>query len=64
MMILILRERGSLDSFFVDSPLKKVITFVKENTYLWNEQEEKLPVLQFTDYEVSLIDDVIRKSTH
>jgi hypothetical protein len=60
-MINLLRERGALALYFLDSPLKMVIHFIRNNSKIWNEQDAKLPVLKFTDYEVLIVDGIINK---
>ena len=60
-MIIMLQDRGALAYFFLNSPLKMLIYFIKNNLSIWNGQAAKLPVLQFSDYEVLQIDSVINK---
>jgi len=60
-LILILRERGALAPCFWDSPLKKMKNFIQENLCIWNGQESKLPVLKFTNKEISIIDTILGK---
>jgi len=60
-MINLLRERGALSHKFTKSPLKMVTEYIRNNSNIWNEQINKLPVLKFTENEVKKIDNIINK---
>jgi len=58
-IIIYLKKRGGLDSYFLDRPLSKTIFFIKDNQHIWGAQLNKLPILKFTSDEVLKIDDMI-----
>ena len=58
-MIKILRSRECIDCYLLDSPLESTINFMKDHDYLWGDQYSKFPILLFSDYHISYIDNYL-----
>jgi len=61
--IRLLNTSGWLDAKIIKHPLLFVRNFMRENTKIWTEQiklsPDKFPILNFTDFQISAIDNII-----
>ena len=54
-----MKESKSLDKIFWNKPLHNLTTIIRNQKNIWGHQVNKLPVMQFSTKEVSLIDKLL-----